>query len=48
MDLGLTLLIIGALLVFGAKLFSKMIKWIIKVFGFLVVIVGILFIFDLI
>ena len=37
MDLGLTLLIIGALLVFGAK-----------VFGFLVVIVGILFIFDLI
>ncbi|RBP46864.1 hypothetical protein [Garciella nitratireducens] len=50
MDLGLTLLVIGIVLVLGAKIFSKIIKWVsfltIKILGLIVVIIGILFLFE--
>lgn len=48
----MTLLIIGAVLVFGASLLAKIIKWVslltFKIIGMLVVIAGVLYVFDII
>ena len=52
MELGIGLLIIGAIFVYGAKFLTKVIKLIsflaFKVLGFLIVISGMLFIFGII
>ncbi|HHT50447.1 MAG TPA: hypothetical protein GXZ78_03090 [Eubacteriaceae bacterium] len=52
MELGIGLLIIGAILVYGAKFLTKIIKIIsflaFKIIGFIIVLLGILFIFELI
>lgn len=52
MQQGISLLIIGAILVYGARIFASILKkvslLVFKVIGLLIAIVGILFIFEII
>ncbi|MCR1899994.1 hypothetical protein NSA47_13575 [Irregularibacter muris] len=52
MELGVGLLIFGAVLVYGAKMITKIFQWIsflaLKLIGFIIAVVGILYIFNII
>ena len=51
MEWGITLLIIGAILVYGARLFTKILKKVsllaFKIIGLIIAIVGVLFVFEI-
>jgi hypothetical protein len=50
MEQGIIILIIGGVLVYGARILSKMIKWVslltLKIIGFIIVILGVLKVFG--
>ncbi len=51
MSQGITLMIIGAILVYGARLFTKIIKKVsllaFKIVGLIIAIIGMLFVFEI-
>ena len=51
MELGVGLLIFGALLVYGARIITKIFQWVsflaLKLIGFIIAVIGVLYIFRI-